>query len=222
MATRLALVLAVLATAALLPATALGKEIKSVTITGPGLGHQITFHGGGRLDAGTPIGDLAMQSGFFPELFDTAPDPTLTERPEGTLGPKFQATYEFPNPETGEVATIVQDLYPYAKPYPVTYIPAGREVWKGEQAHGGWYLAQADLKTAQEGLEQAVAALNSLGEQINELGCELKDIDQGLVDFRTDMDGHEVYLCWKLGEERVEWWHELDTGFAGRQPLERR
>lgn len=147
MATRLALVLAVLATAALLPATALGKEIKSVTITGPGLGHQITFQGGGRLDAGTPIGDLAMQSGFFPELFDTSPDPTLTERPKGTLGPKFQATYEFPNPETGEVATIVQDLYPYAKPYPVTFIPAGREVWKGEQAHGGWYLAPADLKT---------------------------------------------------------------------------
>ncbi len=139
MATRLALVLAVLATAALLPATALGKEIKNVTITGPGLGNQITFHGGGRLDAGTPIGDLAMQSGFFPELFDTSPDPTLTERPKGTLGPKFQATYEFPNPETGEVATILQDLYPYAKPYPVTYIPAGRE--------GGWYLAPADLKT---------------------------------------------------------------------------
>jgi hypothetical protein len=147
MATRLALVLAVLATAALLPATALGKEIKSVTMTGPGLGHQITFHGGGRLDAGTPIGDLAMLSGFFPELFDTAPDPTLTERPKGPLGPKFQAAYEFPNPETGEVATVVQDLYPYAKPDPVTYIPAGREVWKGEEAHGGWYLAPTDLKT---------------------------------------------------------------------------
>ena len=86
---------------------------------------------------------------------------------------------------------------------------------------GNGQLAQADLKTAQEGLEQAVAALNGLAEQINELGCELKDIDQGLIDFRTEMDGREVYLCWKLGEERVEWWHELDTGFAGRQPLER-
>jgi hypothetical protein len=109
MATRLFLVLAVLVTAALLPASALGKEIKSVTITGPGLDHQIVLKGGGRLDAGTPIGDLAMQSGFFPELFDTSPDPTLVERPDGPLGPKFQATYEFPNPETGEIARVVQD-----------------------------------------------------------------------------------------------------------------
>jgi hypothetical protein len=146
MPNRLFLVLAVLATAAVLPATALGKEIKSVTITGPGLDQQITLAGGGRLDAGTPIGDFAMQSGFFPELFDTSPDPTLAERPDGPLGPKFQATYLFPNPETGEIGRVVQDVYPYAKPYPVTYVPAGREIWKGERAHGGWYLAQVDLK----------------------------------------------------------------------------
>jgi hypothetical protein len=147
MQTRLFLVFAVLATAAVLPATALGKEIKSVTITGPGLDHQITLKGDGRLDAGTPIGDFAMESGFFPELFDTSPDPTLVERPDGPLGPKFEASYLFPNPETGELARVVQDVYPYAKPYPVTYVPAGRELWKGEDAHGGWYLARTDLKT---------------------------------------------------------------------------
>ena len=148
MTTRLSLVLAAVATAALLPAAALGKEIKSVTITGPGLAHPIALKGGGRLDAGTPIGDLAMESGFFPELFDTSPDPTLVERPAGSLGPKFEANYLFPNPETGEVARIVQDVYPYARPYPVTYVPAGRELWKGEDAHGGWYLARPELKTA--------------------------------------------------------------------------
>jgi hypothetical protein len=146
MATRVVLILAVIATAALLPAAALGKEIKSVTITGPGLDHGITLQGGGEVES-TPAGNLAMQSGFFPELFDTSPDPTLVERPKGKLGPKFQATYDFPNPETGDVATIVQDVYPYAKPYPVTYIPAGREVWKGESAHGGWYLAPSELKS---------------------------------------------------------------------------
>jgi hypothetical protein len=147
MATRFALLLGALAAAVLLPAAALGKEIKSVTITGPGLGQAITFDGEGvQLETGTAIGDLVMQSGFFPELFDTAPDPTLTDRPKGALGPRFRAIYEFPNPETGELARIQQDLYPYAKPYPVTYIPKGREVWKGEEAHGGWYLAQPDLK----------------------------------------------------------------------------
>jgi hypothetical protein len=89
-----------------------------------------------------------------------------------------------------------------------------------DKMRGNGQLLEGDLKTAQEGLEKAVAELNSLGEQISELGCELKDIDQGLIDFRTEMDGREVYLCWKLGEEHVEWWHDLHTGFAGRQPLE--
>ena len=99
---------------------------------------------------------------------------------------------------------------------------AAQAVELSDKMRGNGQLAQADSKTAQEGLEQAVAALNGLAEQINELGCELKDIDQGLIDFRTEMDGREVYLCWKLGEERVDWWHELDTGVAGRQPLDQR
>ncbi len=54
---------------------------------------------------------------------------------------------------------------------------------------------------------------------IEETGCLLKDIDLGLVDFPSIRDGREVYLCWRLGEDRVRFWHELDTGFAGRKPL---
>ena len=78
------------------------------------------------------------------------------------------------------------------------------------------------LKEAQDGLERAVAELNELVEQVNELGCELKGIEEGLIDFRTEMDGREVYLCWKLGEAAIDWWHDLDTGFSGRRPLEGR
>ena len=99
---------------------------------------------------------------------------------------------------------------------------AAQAVELSDKMRGNGQLAEADLKGAQEGLEQAVTALNALGEQINALGCELKDIDQGLIDFRTEMDGREVYLCWKFGEDRIEWWHELDTGFAGRLPLGQR
>ncbi|MGH7488523.1 MAG: DUF2203 domain-containing protein [bacterium] len=51
------------------------------------------------------------------------------------------------------------------------------------------------------------------------MGCELKGVDEGLIDFPSEREGQTVYLCWKLGEERIEWWHELDTGFAGRQRL---
>jgi hypothetical protein len=52
------------------------------------------------------------------------------------------------------------------------------------------------------------------------MGIELKDPEQGLIDFRSIREGREVYLCWKLGEERVSHWHEIDAGFAGRQALE--
>lgn len=51
------------------------------------------------------------------------------------------------------------------------------------------------------------------------LGCELKDVRQGLVDFPTRREERVVYLCWRAGEDEIRFWHELDTGFAGRQPL---
>ncbi len=55
---------------------------------------------------------------------------------------------------------------------------------------------------------------------IQALGVVVKDVDQGLVDFIGTRDGREVYLCWRYGEEELEFWHELDTGFAGRRPLD--
>lgn len=81
------------------------------------------------------------------------------------------------------------------------------------------HVIEKELNETRQELEQAATALNSLIERVRELGCEVKDIDQGLVDFRTVRDGREVYLCWKLGEPDVRWWHELETGFAGRRPL---
>lgn len=52
-----------------------------------------------------------------------------------------------------------------------------------------------------------------------ELGVELKDLDQGLIDFPSYRDGKLIYLCWKRGEPRIEFWHDLESGFAGRRPL---
>lgn len=54
---------------------------------------------------------------------------------------------------------------------------------------------------------------------IASLGVEIKDMDRGLCDFPALRDGRIVYLCWLLGEDRIEWWHDLETGFTGRQPL---
>jgi hypothetical protein len=54
---------------------------------------------------------------------------------------------------------------------------------------------------------------------LKEQGVEVKDSRRGLIDWRAERDGREVYLCWQYGERTVSWWHELADGFAGRQPI---
>ncbi len=68
-------------------------------------------------------------------------------------------------------------------------------------------------------LGDAETALREALESLDELGVVVKDLDAGLVDFPSERDGELVLLCWQLGEERVAWWHTLEAGFAGRQPL---
>jgi hypothetical protein len=56
--------------------------------------------------------------------------------------------------------------------------------------------------------------------ELSELGLVVRDIDRGLVDFPAIVDGREVYLCWQLDEDEVAFWHDLESGFGGRQPLD--
>jgi hypothetical protein len=56
--------------------------------------------------------------------------------------------------------------------------------------------------------------------ELNEAEIVIRDVDRGLIDFPSIRDGEEIYLCWQLGEERVAWWHDLESGFAGREPLD--
>ena len=67
--------------------------------------------------------------------------------------------------------------------------------------------------------EGFLAVRRLLGE-LAEAGIVVRDIDRGLIDFPAIRDEREIYLCWELGEDRVGFWHELETGFGGRQPLE--
>jgi hypothetical protein len=62
-------------------------------------------------------------------------------------------------------------------------------------------------------------AVHKAVDELNQLGVILRDVEQGIVDFPHLRDGREVFLCWKLGEEQVRYWHELDTGFDARKPL---
>jgi hypothetical protein len=67
---------------------------------------------------------------------------------------------------------------------------------------------------------ERVNTIRDLIARVEGLGVEIKDARTGLVDFRALREGRVVYLCWRLGEPSIAYWHELDTGFAGRQPLQ--
>jgi hypothetical protein len=62
--------------------------------------------------------------------------------------------------------------------------------------------------------------LNSIVHQLQDTGAIIKDLNTGLVDFLALRDGREVYLCWQFDEPQIEYWHDIDAGFAGRQPWE--
>ncbi|MGH7202240.1 MAG: DUF2203 domain-containing protein, partial [Planctomycetaceae bacterium] len=76
-----------------------------------------------------------------------------------------------------------------------------------------------EIQEIQRGLEQDISRLQEYVDELTSLGIELKDPITGLIDFPTRIDGREAYLCWKMDEEEIGHWHELDTGFAGRQSL---
>ena len=76
----------------------------------------------------------------------------------------------------------------------------------------------AELPSARV-VDSMSAEAESLVDEIFDLGVALKDVEQGLVDFPAIRDGRIVYLCWKQGEDEIRFWHDVDTGFAGRQPL---
>jgi hypothetical protein len=96
-------------------------------------------------------------------------------------------------------------------------------------------LAASDAPRVQEEREQAererpdlARRIEALAVSIDEdvwmiraLGVELKSVDQGLVDFPTMREGRIVYLCWRLGEGPIAFWHDIEAGFRGRQPIER-
>jgi hypothetical protein len=98
-------------------------------------------------------------------------------------------------------------------------------------AHQELLVRRADVPSSQEIMFRGgtrvppryvalVTDLQALVEDINSCGCHLKDLDSGLVDFPTLWEGREVYLCWKLGEPHVGYWHEIEAGFDGRRSLE--
>ncbi len=80
-------------------------------------------------------------------------------------------------------------------------------------------ITRPQLEEEESAYEREVERLHECISELAQLGVELKDMRTGLIDFPGRMDGREVCLCWKLGEADLAWWHEVNEGFRGRQPL---
>ena len=87
------------------------------------------------------------------------------------------------------------------------------------QAMGNGHHLHIRINKLQKELAEHIQTMQELIDELSSFGCVLKDPTIGLIDFLSMRNGREVYLCWHLGEERINFWHYLDAGFAGRQPL---
>jgi hypothetical protein len=85
---------------------------------------------------------------------------------------------------------------------------------------GGVLVDSAQLLDRKQRRESSAYRLKATIEKIQELGCLVKDLDTGLIDFPTLLNGVEVYLCWKLGESGIHFWHGVEEGFRGRKSID--
>ena len=99
---------------------------------------------------------------------------------------------------------------------------AAREGLNDEEARAALHEATGGNGGGRPGrlVSEAFLAMRSALHELQEMGVVLRDLDRGLADFPSLRDGREVYLCWEEGEDEVRHWHEPDTGFDGRRPLE--
>jgi len=89
----------------------------------------------------------------------------------------------------------------------------------GKIAGNGGGLDRGELAGLQEKIEREQGEVARCIRAIQSHGAQVKDVDTGLLDFASQRDGMEIELCWQVGEERIEYWHGVAEGFAGRKPL---
>jgi hypothetical protein len=111
---------------------------------------------------------------------------------------------------TGDLANLAKDVV--ERRHRLALLTSGRDLKAGDP--------YSDELAQMEGeLERDAARLQEYVEELRDLGVEPKGAVEGLVDFPSMQDGRLVLLCWRLGEPEVLYWHDLESGFAGRQPL---
>ena len=87
---------------------------------------------------------------------------------------------------------------------------------------GGMHVNVAAVAKQRAQREKSVQEAKDTLAEIDEIGVQVKDLEQGLLDFPCVMDGRTVLLCWKLGEKEIGYWHSVEDGFEGRKPLDGR
>ena len=130
----------------------------------------------------------------------------------GPEQPRF-FTVEEANRTLPLVRRIVRDI---VEGYP--QFQRERESYRDVSLEPGPEL-QRRLESLSEAIDDYGDRLRALLRELDLVGCVVKDYQEGLVDFHTIYHGRPVLLCWKLDEDRVAYWHELDAGYGGRQPI---
>jgi hypothetical protein len=97
---------------------------------------------------------------------------------------------------------------------------AAVSTFEGEQLTPGGETESDSSKAARIEAGRLAGEIETCLDELEQVGCIFKGFDVGLVDFPSLMAGREVYLCWQYDEPRVDFWHEIDDGFLGRQPLD--
>jgi hypothetical protein len=111
---------------------------------------------------------------------------------------------------TGDLSNLARDVM--QRRHRLSVLTAGRDLKPNDPYSDELAQMEADL-------ERDATRLQEYVEELRALGVEPKGAIEGLVDFPCEMEGRLVYLCWRLGENEVLYWHDLESGFGGRQPL---
>jgi hypothetical protein len=116
--------------------------------------------------------------------------------------------------EANQVITIIRPLMRQLLEMRASIQRKQPEAWPAvEKAAGnGGNKAASHVALKFEKMETLVKAIQGTGALV-------KDLDSGLVDFLSVRDGREVYLCWRYGEDEIHYWHDIDAGFSGRNPI---
>jgi hypothetical protein len=132
------------------------------------------------------------------------------------MAPRY-FTLDEANAAVERLRPIVEEMVEHRRRFLIAQQQRG-ELTERAGANGG-DLTPTDFAEVEEELELQASTLARCVQRIQAEGALVKDLDRGLLDFPALREGEEVLLCWHLGEDRIEFWHGTDEGFAGRKPL---